>query len=413
MSQTRTGGASRIVSALRATWATFWLFVIPKDLWGLLCVWPTLFLAVASYQWEPSDVGARLIVLAAVWDLTMGFWLMVSAMKSSRDALAATIVDLQDCSYTRIGWDRILGDGGAAAMIDQASLINFMGRQGLPYKHVKDVRFFRVNMGESGVIPCGLGVFNIPFIEAVVLVRDDPRDAGLDERFCLYHELGHTLGDEFAAQSALRKGVKLPFVTLLLAAAAVHVTRSSLLVLAMCLVALSLVRAVFVRRRKSQRAIMEMKADQFAMGVLDEEERQALLPNVASVLPKDRNVSPLEHLARVGAARSFLESGVPFTQSDRSMSTAAFFLDTQLPALNLGAWMIVLASFIGAPAAGLVHGFRWLIAGTFAVAVLRFAMHYWKGILLELIFIERITWQDGRFRLRRGPSRAPDSAPAT
>ena len=400
--------AFRIVSALRAIWATLWLFVIPKDLWSLLVVWPTVFLCVVSYLWEPSGLGARLIVLAVVWDVTMGFWLMVSAMKASRDALAATVVGLRDCTYTRIGWDRILS-GDDASMIDQSSLISFMARQGLPYDHLKDVRFFRVDMGESGVIPGGLGVFNVPFIEGVVLVRDDPRDAGVEERFCLYHELGHTLGSEFVVQSALLKGVTLPFVALLLAATAVPVTRTTLLAFAMCLVALSLVRSVLVRRRKTQRAIFEMKADQFAIGFLDDEEKRYLLPKLNSVLPEDRDLSPLEHLTRVGAARTLLETGVSPAQTDWSTSNAAFFLETQLPALNLGAWMILLASFIGAPAVGLVHGFQWLIVAAVVVAMLRYALYYWKGIVLELIFVRRVTWQDGKFRLRTGPP-VPDSA---
>ncbi|WP_420126830.1 M48 family metalloprotease [Longimicrobium sp.] len=400
--------ASRIVSALRTTWATLWLFVIPKDLWSLLVVWPTVFLSVVSYLWEPSGLGVRLILLTVVWDVTMGFWLMVSAMKASRDALAATVVGLQDCTYTRIGWDHILS-GDDASMIDQASLISFMARQGLPYDHLKDVRFFRVDMGESGVIPGGLGVFNVPFIEGVVLVRDDPRDAGVEERFCLYHELGHTLGSEFVVQSALRKGVTLPFVALLLAATAAHVTRTTLLVFAMCLVALSLVRSVLARRRKTQRAIFEMKADQFAIGFLDEEERRYLLPKIESVLPQDRDLSPLEHLTRVGAARTLLETGVSPAQTDWSISNGAFFFETQLPALNLGAWMILLASFIGAPAAGLVYGFQWLIVAAVVVGILRYALYYWKGIVLELIFVRRVTWQDGKFRLRTGPP-VPESA---
>lgn len=402
--------ASRIVAALRATLASVWLFAIPKEAWGLLCVWPTLFLAVASHAWEPSGPGKRLILLAALWDSVMGFWLMVSAMKAHQDELAAIVVSLRDCTYTPIGWDRILRKDDSAR-IDERSLMSFMNRLGLPYNHTKDVRFFRVGMGESGGIPGGLGVFNIPFMEAVVLVREDPVEAGVEERFCLYHELGHTLGDQFAVQSALRKGVKLSFMTLVLAAAAVHPARASLLVLGLCFVALSLVRGVLARRRRALRAVYEMKADRFAIEFLDDGERQYVRENAASLLPRDAELSPLEHLARVGAARSYIETGVPLPETDGARSQLAFFLETQLPALNLGAWMILLAGFIGPPGAGLVRGFQWLIGITIVLAVLRYAIHYGKGILIELIFVQRITWQDGRFRLRRGPSRAP--APLT
>jgi hypothetical protein len=398
--------ASRIISIVRAAWASVWLFVIPKELWGLLCVWPTLFLAVASHAWEPSGPGKRLILLAALGDLVMGFWLMLSAMKAQRDALAATVVNLRDCTYTPIGWDRILREDDAAR-INERSLMSFMNRLGLPYEHMKDVRFFRVGMGESGGVPGGLGVFNIPFIEAVVLVRDDPKEAEVEDRFCLYHELGHTLGDEFAVQSALRKGVKLPFVALVLAAAAAHPAPASLLVLGLCVVALLLVRGVLARRRKSLRAVYEMRADRFAIEFLDQAEKQYVRENAALVLPRDAELSPLEHLARVGAARSYIETGVPLPETDGVRSQLAFFLETQLPALNLAAWMILLAGFIGAPGAGLVHGFQWLIGITLVLAVLRFAIHYWKGILIELIFVQRVTWQDGHFRLRSGSSQAP------
>ncbi|HEX6908996.1 MAG TPA: hypothetical protein VF142_01295 [Longimicrobium sp.] len=397
---------SRIVSGLRALWASVWLFVIPKELWGLLAVWPTLFLAVVSHAWEPSPLGKRLILLAALWDLVVGFWLLVSAMKTQRDALAATLVRLRDCTYTPIGWDRILRRDDAA-MIDERSLMSFMKRLGLPYEHTKDVRFFRVGMGESGGVPGGLGVFNIPFVEAVVLVRDDPREADVQDRFCLYHELGHTLGDEFVVQSALRKGVKLPFATLGLAAVALHPTPASLLVLGLCLVALLLVRGVLTRRRRSLRAVYEMRADRLAIEFLDDAEKQYVLENAAWVLPRDAELSPLEHLARVGAARSYLETGVPLPETDRVKAQWEFFLETQLPALNLGAWMILLAGFIGAPSAGLVHGFQWLIGITIVLAVLRYAIHFLKGIVVELIFIQRVTWQDGKFRMRRGPSQAP------
>jgi peptidase M48-like protein len=402
----------RIISILRAIWGAVWIFVIPKDLWSLLCVWPTLFLAVASYLWEPSNRGEQLILLAAIWDIVIGFWLTTSAMKKSRDALAAMIVGLRDCSYTPIGWSRILR-GDDAATIDRSSLINFLGRQGLSYDHSKDVRFFRVDIGESGAIPGGVGVFNIPFTETVILVRDDPEDAGIEDRFCLYHELGHTLGDEFATQSALHKGVKLPLVALMLAAMVMHSGASSFRTLALCLVGLSLISLALRRRRKSFRAISEMKADQFAIGFLDAEEKRYILQQAASVLPEDRELSAWEHQARIISLRSFIETGVSLIETHPGMSQGGFILETQLAALNLGAWMILLAGFIGAPSAGLVHGFQWLIAGIFIVAVLRYARHYWKGIVLELIFIERITWQDGRFRIRRGPSRAPAPEPTT
>jgi hypothetical protein len=388
---------SRIASALRRILASVWFFVIPKEPWGVLCVWPTLFLATASYAWAPSDLGKRLILLAFLWDSVMGIWLMLSAMKTPRDALTVTVLALQDCTYTPIGWDRILTRDGDAAMIERWSLMSFLRRNGLSFDHLKAVRVFRVGMGDSGAIPDGLGVFNVPFAQSVILVRDDPDDAEIEDRFCLYHELGHTLGHEFALQSALRKGVTLPFLALVLAAVAVPATRTSLLVLALCLVGLAIVRAVFVRHRKSLRAVSEMKADEFAIDFMKEDEKRYVLGNTESVLPRDSGLSRLEHLARVGAARSYIETGVSAV-GDRSLSQVAYLWEAQLPALNLGAWMILLAGFIGAPSPGVVHGFQWLIAATFAVLVLRYATHYSRGMLLERIFIGEVAWENGRFR---------------
>ncbi|MFL5386141.1 MAG: M48 family metalloprotease [Longimicrobiaceae bacterium] len=401
--------ASRIVAILRASWASVWILVIPKDLWGLLCIWPTLFIALASYLWVPSDQGVQLILLAAMWDIVIGFWLTLSAMKKSRDALASMIVQLQDCSYTPIRWSQILR-GDDEARIDRSSLINFLGRQGLPYDHHKDVRVFRVDTGDSGVIPGGLGVFNIPFTETVILVRDDPEYADVEDRYYLYHELGHTLGDEFAAQSALHKGAKLPLVALVLAAMVMPFEASSFLVLSLCVVGLSLVGLALSRQRKSFRAISEMKADQFAIGFLKDEEKRYVHQHAASMLPEDRELSAWEHQARIISVRSFIESGVSLTHTHPEMSQRTSIFESQLAALNLGAWMIMLAGFIGMPGAGVLYRFKWLIATAIVLAVLRFAKHYWKGLFLELIFIGRVTWQDGKFQLwtsRRSPAPSP------
>ncbi|HEV3051190.1 MAG TPA: hypothetical protein VGX50_12830, partial [Longimicrobium sp.] len=57
--------------------------------------------------------------------------------------------------------------------------------------------------------------------------------------------------------------------------------------------------------------------------------------------------------------------------------------------------------------ARLVHGFQWLIGTAMVLGVLRFAIDFVKGMVLDLILIQRITWQNGRFRLREGPSHAP------
>lgn len=373
----------------------------------MLRLWPTVFLAVASYLWEPSDHGKRLILLALLWDFTIQFWLMVSAMKTSRDDLFATVAQLRDCTYTRIGWSRVLRSDDAE-IVERSSLISLLRREGLSwFNHATHAKFFLVGMGESGTIPGGLGVFHIPFMEAVILLRDDPAEAEVEDRFCLYHELGHTLGEEFVVQSAMRKGVKHPFTTIVLAAAAIHLTTAAVLTLSMSLVALWTIYLVFLRRKRKVRAISEMQADQFALEFLDDNERRHVLRNVESVLPRDTELTPMEHLARVDAVRAFVETGVPLVQRDPSTSQMEYFWDTQLLALNLCAWMVLLAGYIGAPSARLVHGFQWLIAAAIVLGVLRYAIYYWKSIVVDLIFIERVTWQDGRFQLRHGPSRAP------
>ncbi|MCA1792014.1 MAG: hypothetical protein LC667_19840 [Thioalkalivibrio sp.] len=332
----RRGFPFRIFSLLRAAWASFWIFGIPKDFWGLLCVWPTLFLAVSSYLWEPSEQGLRLILLAAVWDVVMGFWLTLSAMNTTQNALIATIARLRDSTYTPLEWDRILNlRPDAGTMIDRSSRISYLGRQGLPYDHSKDVRFFRVGMGDSGAIPCGLGVFNIPFSETVILVRDDPEDATVKERFSMYHEIGHSLGIEFAMQSAL---------------------------------------------------------------------------NLTDVLPEDQELSRLEHETRIVAARAFLQTGVDLTQSHPGMSPWGFILETQLAALNLGAWMIMLAGLIGAPGPEVAEGFKWLVVTVVILTVLRYAKHSVNGSMVESIFSGRARWHDGRFRPRMG-HQSPASVP--
>lgn len=407
----RRGFPFRILTLLRAAWASFWIFGIPKDFWGLLCVWPALFLAVASYLREPSEQGLRLILLAAVWDGVMGFWLTLSAMNTTQDALIATVARLRDSSYAPLEWDRILSlrpDTGT--IIEQSSRISYLGRQGLPYNHSKDVRFFRVEMGESGVIPCGLGVFNIPFSETVILVRDDPEDASVEERFGMYHEIGHSLGIEFAMQSALHKGVKLPLLALGVAVLVMPPGRSSWLTFFCCLTGLLLVRRALQRRGENFRALYEMKADQFATGFLNADEKRYVLDNLTDILPEDQELSPLEHETRIVAARAFLQTGADLTESHPGLSPWAFILETQLAALNLGAWMIMLAGLIGAPGAEVAEGFKWLVVAVVVLTVLRFAKHYVKSLVLEWVFIGRIRWQDGRFRLRMGQL-SPDPVP--
>ncbi|HEX8671346.1 MAG TPA: hypothetical protein VF710_05630 [Longimicrobium sp.] len=399
----RRGFPFRIFSILRAAWASFWIFMLPKDLWGVLCVWPALFLAGASYLWEPSEQGLRLIVLAAVWDAVMGFWLTLSAMNTTQKALIATITRLRDSSYTPLEWDRILSLGpDASTVINRSSRISYLGRQGLPYNHSKDVRFFRVEMGESGVIPCGLGVFNIPFSETVILVRDDPENATVEERFGMYHEIGHSLGIEFALQSALHKGVKLPLMAVALGVLGMPPGRSSWLTLFCTIAGLLLVRMALQRRGRNFRALYEMKADQFAIDFLNADEKRYVLDNLDDVLPEDQELSPLEQQTRTVAARAFLQTGVDLTESHPALSPWAFILETQLAALNLGAWMIMLAGLIGAPGTEVAEGFKWLVVAVVVLTVLRFVKHYVRGWLLDLVLLGRVRWEDGKFRLRRG-----------
>jgi hypothetical protein len=408
---------SRIAALLRTNLANILVFGIPKDFWSLLRLWPTAFLAVVSYLWEPSDRGIRLILLALLWDLAIQFWLLVSTMKRPENDLLATVARLQDCTYTPISWDRVMKRDDAAAaeraaIVERTSMINTLRRWGLNSSdHSGHARFFLVGMGESGGMPGGLGVYNIPFMEAVILLRDDPAEAEVKERFCLYHELGHTLGDEFISQAGLEQGVKHPFTALVLAALAIHVTTASILVMAASLVGLWIIRLLFDRRRKSLRATSEMKADQFAIQFLDDQDREHVLQDVESVLPEDSDLSPLEHLARVDAARTFIKTRVPIEKRDPSAARLPYFGETQLVSLNLCAWMVLLAGFIGAPSARLVHDFQWLIGAVIALGVLRYAIRYWKSIVLELILIQRVTWQNGKFQIRRGPSHAPALLP--
>src|SRR5688500_5615337 len=113
---------SRIVATPRAIWASFWIFALPKEFLGLVGIWPTFFLASASYLWEPSDGGVRLILLAAIWDLVIGFRLTLSAMERSQGALMAMVSRLQECTYTPIEWTGVLRQGDEA-VIDRSSLI--------------------------------------------------------------------------------------------------------------------------------------------------------------------------------------------------------------------------------------------------------------------------------------------------
>jgi hypothetical protein len=374
-------------SFLRAVWGTLWFFAIPKEPFGLILVWPATLIAGAGFAFSPTAPRGHLVLLALAWDISMGFWQMVSAMKKPRDALYSTVLRLKDCSYHEIPLQGFLGESRAAAVLSRSSMLDLLGRWGLPYSHRNDVRIFRVEIGESGTLPHDLGAFNIPFIEAVLLLRDHPDEADITERFYFWHEFGHTLGSEFAMQSGFEKGVKNPLLALLLAGCVITATWPSVLSLAMCLIATWTLHRMLQKQKRRFRAISEMKADEFALEFLTPEERGYALARPDQLLPTDRDLSSREKRERVDNIRSRIRGGSSPPDDDPDSSAFAFFPDLLLVSANLVGWMILLSRCVAAPTHRML-----LIAGgmtgiAFAVAVVRWVGHYWRGILIELMFI--------------------------
>ena len=380
--------------------STIWLFGIPKTPFDLVGIYPATVFATANHFSVRSQWSLYLIGLAWLWDMAVGFWLMNGVIFRSTQWLLRTLVQLKDCSYHAIELSEVLAPE-QRPILERGSLFEFLGRKGLPWQHLRDVRIFRVDIGQSGIFPAGLACFHIPFLGAVLLVRDVPSQGDTAERFSFWHEVGHTLGDQFARQSMTQKGLKSLWISFLLSLLLVRWSlRSALLAVMIAVACIALYRA-FSRLRGSLKLDAEVGADGFAIQFMSPADIEVLRINAAQILPSDRELSHSDRLLRLSKFHEALASYPNRLPWHDPTGLNDFLFDSQVGALNAMGWMVLLTTQFRPVEHQDLIWFSWGVLALTLAAVGRYGVSFGLGIFADLILSGSRLWKDGRFESRR------------
>jgi hypothetical protein len=394
---------------LIASLSTLWLFVIPKDPMSLVLIYPASTLALAQYCRLHTQLGLQLIVFALLWDISLSFWLMVRAISVPQKALIKLLTRLKDCGYMQIDLDAVMSND-QSVFLNKASLAQFLGGWGLPYKASDYAQVYRVIMGQTGILPNSLGAFNIPFLRSVILVRDEPVNSETPERFFFWHEIGHTLGNEFAEQSSSQKGATSPLFAITLGGFVLNHNVNAISALACCLVAWGMAHFLLKNRKQMLKIENEANADGFALQFLNEAERRFVAENFEWIVPADGELSSREHRLRLANLQTLIRTGESIVKDQIRIDSIAWFRDIVLTGVNLGAWMIVLSQYLSNPTSQNNKYFLWAVIGIATLAVLNYIKFYVMGFVEYFILSGRIRWVEGRFQWGRVPATAPDEA---
>jgi hypothetical protein len=255
-------------------------------------------------------------------------------------------------------------------------------------------------MGASGAIIAGLASFNLPFLGAVLLIRDEPGDGDIRERFSFWHEVGHTLGEELALQSMIEKGIKNPSATLALSLLLLRWTSPSAAIAAMTAVALLLLGRTYSRLRATHRLDSESDADRFAIQFMDAEDIEVLKAHIDRILPDDAGLDESQVTLRRMRFRRVLED-TQHKPPRSDLSHRAFAYDAALASLNLIGWMALLASHFRLIQESDLVLFFWAIVGVSALALISYVLSYRLRILADLVLMGSRCWCDGKFQFQR------------
>jgi hypothetical protein len=388
--------SQRVMAVIKGVMSSLWIFAIPKRPFDLIGVYPASVLAAAHYQASRDRSSLYLIGLALLWDSVMGFWLMVGVILRAKRSLLGTLMQLKDCSYKPIELGELL-DPARRSILVRGSLLEYLKSMGLPWQHDHDVKIYRVDIGPSGTLPDGLASFNIPFLGAVLLVRDDPASSDARERFFLWHEVGHTMGDEFARQSMVGKGIKGPTVASLLSLLLLPWSLRSAAAVLMAVIALLILRGAFSRLQRSSRLDAEVTADRFAIQFMNASETEELRTTAQPVLPGDRDLDRMQRHWRVTQFREALSNPAKAHEwTDPSL--LQFTADSRLGALNLLGWMSLMAIQFRPVGHRDIVWFSWGIILVAFLALVRYGLSYWLGILFELILTGSRCWNGNNFQ---------------
>ena len=78
-----------------------------------------------------------------------------------------------------------------------------------------------------------------------------------------------------------------------------------------------------------------------------------------------------------------------------------FVHDSQLAAVNFGGWLVMLALHLRPVQSHDLTCFAWGSVTVISLALLRYALDFRRGILIDLILMGSRLWQNGAFNLPR------------
>ena len=320
-------------------------------------------------------------------------------------ALMSTLAHLEDCTYSSIPLSQILNATQSKIVADH-SLYAFLGDRGLPWNHETDVRVFRVSMGESGVIPDGIGALSIPFMGCYLLVRDLPAESDLAARFFLLHEIGHSLGDEFAQQSMLRHGIRSLALAAIWSSFQVIWTWRLILPVLGCGLALAMVSRIIGSERRALRLRVELQADRYAVNLMSEDDLAHLRQLAPErLIPRDRDLDQAEHSIRIAEFQRALDGGDLVDYAHVMRTPRRLFWDLFIAGSNTAAWLILLATQFGRLSTGATRRYAaWCCLALVGLAAIRYMSYFVSGFVADWVFSGRLTFSNGRFRYKGGTS---------
>jgi len=395
----------RKLQIVKATLGSIWLFGIPKEPYSLVMAYPATLLCCARWIVVHTYTNAYFLALAFCWDILFGFWLMIGAMASGRNDLLRSLFEMKDCTYQPIPFEQLYLTTAQYETIDQASLYNYMGSFGLPWKHDNDVEIVQVGIGPSNFLPNSLGVFHIAFIGSHILIRESPQEMEPFERFQFLHEVGHSLGLEFAQKSMLSKGIKSVSAVLLLCLPMLQWSGKTAAFVVLAALAILQVSRTLKQMNRQFKFPNAIRADAYALALLTREEKNALIELLEEdVVPtQDDSMDEIEHLYRLAEYKKNLKTNDP-AQSGVGLGRPNMqrqWFDQMLAGTNLTAWMLLLSTMLR-PADSHSLFYAKCLVGLLGVAgFARWLKFYIGGLYVYCILHGYLKWRDDAFRWHR------------
>jgi hypothetical protein len=320
----------------------------------------------------------------------------------SADNLLQPLIEMKDCTYQNINYSEFMAEISKEEELEQYSIYEYLRSFGLPWRHYKDTKIIKVSIGPSGTLPTALGVFHIPFMRSYFLIRDAPDDLSPLERFKLLHEIGHSLGTEFASQSSLMKMVQGVLAGFLLVLPLIQWNAKSFALASLVGVAIAIQYRTLLQQKKISRLENELKADAYSLALMKEHDKEDLQTYPAeAVLTKDEELTNIEHLYRIAEFEKRLhQSETSLFHFDFPLSTTQFALSLSLGGINLLAWLLLLGTFLRPLNNHFVPYAYGILIFLFVLIILRYLNYSRFGFTIDFIFSGTLAWKEGSFQLK-------------